>query len=152
MAISITVNGRRHAVQAAPDTPLLYVLRNELQLNGPKYGCGVSQCGACTVHVAGRAVRSCSTPVSAVKGPVTTIEGLGSPAAPHPLQSAFIEAQAAQCGYCINGMIMTAAAFLASNPKPSESEIRKALDGNLCRCGTHLRILAAVRTAAGVKT
>ena len=151
MAISITVNGRRHAVQAAPDTPLLYVLRNELQLNGPKYGCGLAQCGACAVHVAGRAVRSCSTPVSAVTGPVTTIEGLGSPAAPHPLQSAFIEAQAAQCGYCINGMIMTAAAFLSEKKNFSEKELRKALDGNLCRCGTHLRILAAVRTAAGVK-
>ena len=152
MAVSVTVNGKRHAVQAAPDTPLLYVLRNELQLNGPKFGCGLAQCGACTVHIAGRAVRSCSIPVSAVKGPVTTIEGLGSPAKPHPLQSAFIEAQAAQCGYCINGMIMTAAGFLASNPKPSENDIRKALDGNLCRCGTHMRILAAVRKAAGVKS
>ena len=152
MAVSVTVNGKRHAVQAAPDTPLLYVLRNELQLNGPKFGCGLAQCGACTVHIAGRAVRSCSIPVSAVKGPVTTIEGLGSPARPHPLQSAFIEAQAAQCGYCINGMIMTAAAFLASNPKPSENEMRKALDGNLCRCGTHMRILTAVRKAAGVKS
>lgn len=146
---TITVNGKRHAVQAAPDTPLLYVLRNELQLNGPKYGCGLAQCGACTVHIDGRAVRSCVTPVSAVRGSVTTIEGLGTPRNPHPLQKAFIEAQAAQCGYCINGMIMTAAAFLKENPKPSEAEVRKALDGNLCRCGTHMRILAAVKKAAG---
>jgi len=146
---TITVNGRRHTVQATPDTPLLYVLRNEVQLNGPKYGCGLSQCGACTVHVDGRAVRSCVTPVSAVRGAVTTIEGLGTPDKPHPLQTAFIEAQAAQCGYCVNGMIMTAAAFLKQTPRPSEREIRQALDGNLCRCGTHLRIVAAVKKAAG---
>jgi nicotinate dehydrogenase subunit A len=146
---TITVNGRRHTVQATPDTPLLYVLRNEVQLNGPKYGCGLSQCGACTVHVDGRPVRSCVTPVSAVRGAVTTIEGLGTPDKPHPLQTAFIEAQAAQCGYCVNGMIMTAAAFLKQTPRPSEREIRQALDGNLCRCGTHLRIVAAVKKAAG---
>lgn len=150
MAKTITVNGKRHAVRAAGDTPLLYVLRNELELNGPKFGCGLAQCGACTVHIGGQAVRACTLPVSAVKGPITTIEGLGSPEAPHPLQRAFIEEQAAQCGYCINGIIMSAAAFLAKNPRPTEAALRQALDGNLCRCGTHMRILRAVRKAAGV--
>jgi nicotinate dehydrogenase subunit A len=145
---TITVNGKPHRVQATPDTPLLYVLRNEVQLNGPKYGCGVAQCGACTVHIAGRPVRSCVTPVSSVRGPVMTVEGLGTAEKPHPLQSAFVEEQAAQCGYCISGMIMTASAFLKANPKPSEAEIRKALDGNLCRCGTHMRIIAAVKKVA----
>lgn len=144
----ITVNGRRHVVQASPDTPLLYVLRNELELNGPKFGCGLGQCGACTVHVGGQAVRSCSMPVSAVAAPVTTIEGLGTPEKPHPLQSAFVAEQAAQCGYCASGMVMTAAAFLRENPRPSEAQIRTALDGNLCRCGTHMRIIQAVRKAA----
>jgi nicotinate dehydrogenase subunit A len=146
---TITVNGRQHQVAAAPDTPLLYVLRNELELNGPKFGCGLAQCGACTVHIDGKPARSCSVPVSAVKGKVTTIEGLGTPEKPHPLQAAFIAEQAAQCGYCTNGMIMTASAFLAQNPRPSEQQIRAALDGNLCRCGTHMRILRAVRRAAG---
>jgi nicotinate dehydrogenase subunit A len=146
---TITVNGRQHEVAAAPDTPLLYVLRNELELNGPKFGCGLAQCGACTVHIDGKPARSCSVPVSAVKGKVTTIEGLGTPEKPHPLQTAFVAEQAAQCGYCINGMIMTASAFLAQNPKPSEQQVRAALDGNLCRCGTHMRILRAVRRAAG---
>jgi len=146
---TITVNGKQHEVAAASDTPLLYVLRNELELNGPKFGCGLAQCGACTVHIDGKPARSCSVPVSAVKGKVTTIEGLGTPEKPHPLQGAFIAEQAAQCGYCINGMIMTASAFLAQNPKPSEQQIRAALDGNLCRCGTHMRILKAVRRAAG---
>ena len=145
---TITVNGKAHEVAAAPDTPLLYVLRNELQLNGPKFGCGLAQCGACTVHIDGKPARSCSVPVSAVKGKVTTIEGLGTPEKPHPLQQAFVAEQAAQCGYCINGMIMTAAAFLAQNPRPSDAQIRSALDGNLCRCGTHMRILSAVRRAA----
>jgi len=145
---TINVNGKAHEVAAAPDTPLLYVLRNELELNGPKFGCGLGQCGACTVHIDGKPARSCSVPVSAVKGKVTTVEGLGTPEKPHPLQAAFIAEQAAQCGYCINGMIMTAAAFLAQNPKPSEAQIRAALDGNLCRCGTHMRILRAVRRAA----
>jgi nicotinate dehydrogenase subunit A len=145
---TITVNGGQHEVQAAPDTPLLYVLRNELELNGPKFGCGLAQCGACTVHIDGKPARSCSVPVSAVKGKVTTVEGLGTPEKPHPLQQAFVAEQAAQCGYCANGMIMTAAAFLAQNPKPTEQQIRTALDGNLCRCGTHMRILRAVRRAA----
>jgi nicotinate dehydrogenase subunit A len=145
---TITVNGKPHTVQATPDTPLLYVLRNEVELNGPKYGCGLAQCGACTVHVNGRPVRSCVTPVSTVRGAVTTVEGLGTPEKPHALQKAFIEEQAAQCGYCINGMLMTASAFLKSNPKPTEAEIRKALDGNLCRCGTHMRIIAAVKKVA----
>jgi len=145
---TITVNGKQHEVAAAPDTPLLYVLRNELELNGPKFGCGLAQCGACTVHIDGKPARSCSVAVSAVKGRVTTIEGLGTPEKPHPLQQAFVVEQAAQCGYCINGMIMTASAFLAQNPKPSEAQIRAALDGNLCRCGTHMRILRAVRRAA----
>ena len=146
---TINVNGRPHTVKAAPDTPLLYVLRNELELNGPKFGCGLAQCGACTVHIDGRPMRSCSVPVSTVKGKVVTIEGLGTPEKPHPVQKAFVEEQAAQCGYCINGMVMTAAAFLAKNPKPSDADIRKAMDGNLCRCGTHMRILRAVKRAAG---
>jgi nicotinate dehydrogenase subunit A len=145
---TITVNGKEHLVEALPDTPLLYVLRNELELNGPKFGCGLAQCGACTVHIDGKPARSCSVPVAAVKGKVTTIEGLGTAGKPHPLQAAFIAEQAAQCGYCTNGMIMTASAFLAQNPKPSEAQIRAALDGNLCRCGTHMRILRAVRRAA----
>ena len=145
---TITVNGRRHEVAASPDTPLLYVLRNDLELNGPKFGCGLAQCGACTVHIDGKPARSCSVPVSAVKGKVTTVEGLGTPEKPHPLQAAFVAEQAAQCGYCINGMIMTASSFLAQNPKPSDAQIRAALDGNLCRCGTHMRILRAVRRAA----
>jgi nicotinate dehydrogenase subunit A len=146
---TITVNGKQHQVAAAPDTPLLYVLRNELELNGPKFGCGLAQCGACTVHIDGKPARSCSVPVSAIKGKVTTIEGLGTPEKPHPLQQAFVAEQAAQCGYCTNGMIMTASAFLAQNPRPSEQQVRAALDGNLCRCGTHMRILRAVRRAAG---
>jgi nicotinate dehydrogenase subunit A len=149
MSITITVNGRWHTVDAADDTPLLYVLRNELELNGPKFGCGLGQCGACTVHIGDVAVRSCSVPVSAVNGPVTTIEGLGTADKPHPLQAAFVAEQAAQCGYCANGMVMTSAALLKRNPKPTEGEIRSALDGNLCRCGTHMRILRAVRKAAG---
>ncbi len=148
MAITITVNGRRHTVAAADDTPLLYVLRNELELNGPKFGCGLGQCGACTVHLGDVAVRSCSIPVSAVNAPVTTIEGLGTAEKPHPVQAAFVAEQAVQCGYCVNGMVMSSAALLKKNAKPSEAEIRSALDGNLCRCGTHMRILRAVRKAA----
>lgn len=147
--MSIIVNGKAHKVAASDDTPLLYVLRNELELNGPKFGCGLGQCGACTVHLGDVAVRSCAIPVSAVNAPVTTIEGLGTPEKPHPVQTAFVSEQAAQCGYCINGMVMTASALLKQSPKPSEAEIRAALDGNLCRCGTHMRILRAVRKAAG---
>ncbi len=145
----ITVNGKLHSVAAAGDTPLLQVLRNELALNGPKFGCGLGQCGACTVHVGGVATRACVLPVSAVNAPVTTVEGLGTAEQPHPVQAAFIVEQAAQCGYCINGMVMTAAALLKDKPRPTDAEIRSALDGNLCRCGTHLRILRAVHRAAG---
>jgi nicotinate dehydrogenase subunit A len=149
MATSITVNGKTHSVEAATDTPLLYVLRNDLELNGAKYGCGFAQCGACTVVIEGKPVRSCVTPVSAVAGkPITTIEGLGSNGAPHPLQKAFIEEQAAQCGYCANGMIMTAKTFLDKNPRPTEAQIKKALGANYCRCGTHNRIVRAVQRAA----
>jgi nicotinate dehydrogenase subunit A len=152
MAITITVNGKRHTVAAPDDTPLLYVLRNELTLTGPKFGCGLGQCGACTVHVGDVAVRSCVLPVSAVRAPVTTIEGLGTPVKPHAVQAAFIAEQAGQCGYCIPGMVMSASALLKQRPKPSDSEIRAALDGNLCRCGSHMRILRAVRRAAGGPT
>jgi nicotinate dehydrogenase subunit A len=148
VAGTIAVNGKPHEVAAAPDTPLLYVLRNELALYGPKYGCGLAQCGACTVHIDGKPVRSCSVLVGSVNAPVTTIEGLGTSARPHPLQAAFIAEQAAQCGYCINGMVMTAAALLRETPRPTEAQIRTALDGNLCRCGSHMRILRAVRRAA----
>ncbi len=147
---TITVNGRSHTVQSPPDTPLLWVLMNELGLTGPKYGCGMAQCGACTVHLGGQAVRSCSVPISAVTAAVTTIEGLGTADKPHPVQKAFIEAQAAQCGYCTCGMIMSAAALLAANPRPNDNQIREALDGNLCRCSAHMRIVAAVRKAAEV--
>lgn len=147
---TLTVNGKRHEVKAASDTPLLYVLRNELELNGPKFGCGLAQCGACTVHMGGTPIRSCVTPISAVSAPITTVEGLGTTDRPHPLQTAFVTEQAAQCGYCINGMLMTSAALLKVKPKPSDAEIRAALDGNLCRCGTHMRILRAVKKAAEV--
>ncbi|HEY7908430.1 MAG TPA: (2Fe-2S)-binding protein [Thermomicrobiales bacterium] len=148
--LTITVNGAQHAVAAVPDTPLLYVLRNELQLHGPKFGCGLEQCGACTVQVNGRAVRSCQMPVSQVaNAPVTTLEGLGTAEKTHPLQEAFITEQAAQCGYCISGMIMTGAALLAQNPHPTDAQARTALARNLCRCGTHLRILRAIARAAG---
>src|SRR6478735_6277007 len=151
MAIkSLTVNGKRVPITYNdPQMPLLYVLRNELGLHGPLFGCGLGQCGACTVHVDGKALRSCSVPVSFAKGrKVVTLEGLGTPARPHPLQTAFVEEQAVQCGYCINGMIMQAAALLKSNRNPSEDEIRQALAANLCRCGTHLRIVRAVKRAA----
>ena len=148
--LRITVNGKQHRVDASGDTPLLYVLRNEFQLNGPRFGCGLSQCGACTVHLNGDAVRSCVTPVSAaVGGAVTTLEGLGTVEKPHPLQQAFIEEQAVQCGYCINGMIMQAKAMLDHNPHPTEEQIRQELAGNLCRCGTHVRIVRAIQRAAG---
>jgi nicotinate dehydrogenase subunit A len=148
--LTITVNGQQHQVAATPDTPLLYVLRDELNLNGPKFGCGLSQCGSCTVHLNGKAIRSCVTPVSeAANAKVTTLEGLGGTDGHlSVIQQAFIEEQAAQCGYCINGMMMTSAAFLQENPHPSDTEIRQALAANLCRCGTHLRIIRAVKRAA----
>lgn len=149
MKISLRVNGRPQTVDVAPDTPLLYVLRNDLQLHGPKFGCGLGQCGACTVIMEGRAVRSCLTKVSAAEGKeVVTLEGLGTLDHPHPIQQAFIEEQATQCGYCANGFIMSAKAFLDRNPNPSEQQIREALAGNLCRCGAHLEIIRAVQRAA----
>ena len=145
----LIVNGAPRDIDAAPDTPLLYVLRNELGLTGAKFGCGVGQCGACMVHIDGAAVRSCTTPLSAAtRGPITTIEGLGSPEKPHPVQQAFIDEQAAQCGYCINGMIMNAAALVARSKQPTRTQIRSTLNGNLCRCGTHMRIVRAVERAA----
>ena len=149
-ATRLRVNGREHEVTADPKTPLLYVLRNDLKLKGTRFGCGVGQCGACTVHVDGRAMRSCVTPLSSLtdKQKVVTLEGLGTPEKPHPVQKAFIEAQAAQCGYCINGMVMESAAFLAKTKNPSEADIKKALANNLCRCGTHVRIVEAVKRAA----
>jgi len=143
------VNGVARSVPADPDTPLLYVLRNDFELNGAKFGCGLAQCGACTVLVDGRATRSCVTPIDSVSNSeITTIEGLGTIEKPHPLQRAFMEEQAAQCGYCINGMIMTAKEILDHNPKPTEQEVREALATNLCRCGTHGRIIRAVLKAA----
>jgi aerobic-type carbon monoxide dehydrogenase small subunit (CoxS/CutS family) len=146
--IRITVNGHVHEIAATPDTPLLYVLRNDLGLNAAKYGCGLGKCGACTVHLDGEAVHSCEVAVGDVgERTVTTLEGLGSPDALHPLQQAFLDEQAAQCGYCIPGIIMTAAALLESTPQPSDTEVRTALDGKLCRCGSHPRILRAIRQA-----
>jgi nicotinate dehydrogenase subunit A len=149
MAISLKVNGASHSVPAEPDTPLLYVLRNDLALNGAKFGCGLSQCGACTVLVDGQPVRSCVTPIGTLgSSEITTIEGLGTVQKPHPLQQAFIDEQAAQCGYCINGMLMTAKGLLDRNPHPTETEVRQGLALNLCRCGTHNRIVRAVLRAA----
>ena len=147
-SFTLRVNGASTTVQVEPDTPLLYVLRNDLELNGPKFGCGLAQCGACTVLIDGKAVRSCVTPVSAVRGAVETIEGLGSEEKLHPIQKAFIEEQACQCGYCGNGMVMSAKALLATNPRPTNEEIRKALNGHLCRCASHNRIVRAVQKAA----
>jgi nicotinate dehydrogenase subunit A len=147
--IAFTVNGYDRALDAEDETPLLYVLRNDLHLNGPKFGCGAAQCGACTVIMNGRAVRSCVTPMAAaVNARITTLEGLGTAEDPHPIQQAFIDEQAAQCGYCANGMIMTAKALLDRQPDPTEPQIRAALAGNLCRCGTHIEILAAIMRAA----
>lgn len=148
---TIIVNGTRHEITAAPETPLLYVLRNDLGLTGPKFGCGLGQCGACMVHIDGTAVRSCTTPLSAAaRGPITTIEGLGSLEKPHPVQQAFIDEQAAQCGYCINGIVMATAALIARNKQPTRTQIRSSLNGNLCRCGTHMRIMRAVERAAAL--
>jgi nicotinate dehydrogenase subunit A len=149
MAINIKVNGATHSVPAEPDTPLLYVLRNDLGLNGAKFGCGLAQCGACTVLVDGKPVRSCVTPIDTLgQSEITTVEGLGTLEHPHPLQAAFIAEQAAQCGYCIAGMIMAAKALLDRNPQPSPAEVRQGLAENLCRCGTHNRIVRAVLRAA----
>jgi nicotinate dehydrogenase subunit A len=145
MSISLKVNGRTHEVPADSDTPLLYVLRNDLSLAGAKFGCGLSQCGACTVLVDGKAVRSCVTAIGTLgTSEITTIEGLGTIEKPHPLQKAFIDEQAAQCGYCLNGMIMKAKELLDHTPQPTDPEVREALAGHLCRCGTHNRIVAAV--------
>jgi nicotinate dehydrogenase subunit A len=149
MAVNIKVNGLMHSVPAAPDTPLLYVLRNDLGLNGAKFGCGLAQCGACTVLVDGKPARSCVTPIDTLgQSEITTLEGLGTLEHPHPLQAAFMAEQAAQCGYCIAGVIMAAKALLDRNPQPSEADVRQGLAENLCRCGTHNRIVRAVMRAA----
>jgi nicotinate dehydrogenase subunit A len=147
-SIDLIVNGRHHTVQAAPQTPLLYVLRNELGLSGPHFGCGEEKCGACMVLLGSQATQSCKLPVSEVGGArITTLEGLVEDGELHPVQRAFLDTQAAQCGYCLNGMIMATAALLWKTPHPSEGQIRSALDGNLCRCGSHPRIMRAVRRA-----
>jgi len=150
--ISLNVNGKQRVVETDPTTPLLYVLRDDLGLQGPRFGCGLSQCGACTVIMDGTAVRSCGLPVSRAQNrSITTLEGLGSVAQPHPLQKAFIEEQAAQCGYCMNGMIMNAKVLLDKNPNPTVAQIKQALDATLCRCGSHLRVIRAIRRAASQK-
>ena len=147
--VTLNVNGQQHTVDVDPDMPLLYALRDDLGLNNPRFGCGLAQCGACTVHLDGQPVRSCITPVADAEGHrVTTLAGLGTPAKPHPLQTAYVEEQVPQCGYCINGWIMTAAAFLRDKKKPTEAEIKEALSGLKCRCGTHVSILKAVKRAA----
>jgi nicotinate dehydrogenase subunit A len=149
MTISLKVNGATRSVDAEPDTPLLYVLRNDLELNGAKFGCGLAQCGACAVLINGAAVRSCVMPIAHLgENEITTLEGLGTLDKLHPLQKAFIDEQAAQCGYCANGMIIAAADLLKRNPQPDEADVRTALSGNLCRCGTHNRIVRAVLRAA----
>jgi nicotinate dehydrogenase subunit A len=143
-----TVDGKQVAVTAEPEMPLLYALRGDLGMNNPHFGCGLAQCGACTVHLAGEPVRACVMPVSAANGKaVTTIKGLGTPDKPHPLQAAYVEEQVPQCGYCVNGWIMTAAAYLKKNPKSSEAELREALSGLKCRCGTHVSIMRAIKRA-----
>ncbi len=148
-AMSLKVNGRTHTVDVDPATPLLYVLSDDLELRGPKFGCGLGQCGACTVILKGAAVRSCVTPVKAALGSeITTLEGLGTPGKPHPIQQAFIDEQAAQCGFCVNGVILTAKAFLDKHPKASEEEIQQALSGVLCRCFTHVRMYQAIQKYA----
>lgn len=145
-SISLKVNGRDHAVDVDPETPLLYVLGDELQLRGPKFGCGLAQCGVCTVIIQGRAVRSCVMPVSSVKGrEITTLEGIGTPEKPHAIQQAFIDEGAAQCGFCLSGVILTAKALLDENPKASDEQIRQALSNVLCRCFTHTRMIRAVK-------
>ena len=148
-AITLKVNGKTHTVDVDPTTPLLYVLSDDLQLNGPKFGCGLGQCGACTALVNGRAVRTCVTPVSTVAGAtVTTLEGLGTPEKPHAIQKAFIEEQAAQCGFCLSGVVLTAKAFIDQNPKPSDAQIQQAMSGVLCRCFTHTRMVKAIKRYA----
>ena len=150
--ISLRVNNQSRVVDTDPTTPLLYVLRDDLELHGPRFGCGLGQCGACTVIIDGSAVRSCSIPVnSAQNRSITTLEGLGTLEHPHVLQTAFIEEQAAQCGYCMNGMIMTAKVLLDKTPNPTEDQIKQALNGNLCRCGSHVRVIRAIKRAATVK-
>ncbi|HEY4579573.1 MAG TPA: (2Fe-2S)-binding protein [Candidatus Acidoferrales bacterium] len=145
---NLKVDGRAHTVDVDPATPLLYVLSDDLELNGPKFGCGLGQCGACTVIVNGQAIRSCITPVSAVAAnEITTLEGIGTIEKPHPLQAAFIEEQAAQCGFCLNGVILTAKAFLDKNPRANEAQIQQAMSGVLCRCFTHVRMLRAINRA-----
>jgi nicotinate dehydrogenase subunit A len=151
-SITLNVNGKATTLNVSdPDMPLLYALRNDLGLHGPRFGCGLGQCGACTVHIDGEATRSCITPISSVgAGQIVTLEGLGHDGKLHPVQQAFIDEQAVQCGYCINGMIMQSAAFLAKNKKPSQQQIAEELANNLCRCGTHVRILRAVKRASEV--
>jgi len=152
-AIRLTVNGRARTVDVDPATPLLYVLSDDLELRGPKFGCGLGQCGACTVIARGRAIRSCVTPVSSIEGAeITTLEGLGTPEKPHPIQQAFIDEQAAQCGFCLNGVILTAKALLDQNPRAGDAEIQQALSGVLCRCFTHTRMLKAIRKYAQERT
>jgi nicotinate dehydrogenase subunit A len=150
--ISLKINGQSHAIDVEPDCPLLYVLRDNLALNNPRFGCGLGQCGACTVLVDNRAVRSCMLPVSAVAGKeIVTLEGLGAEGEPHPVQAAFIAEQAFQCGYCLNGWVLTAKALLDKNPHPTDEEMRTAFEPLVCRCGSHVRIFAAVRRAAEMK-
>jgi aerobic-type carbon monoxide dehydrogenase small subunit (CoxS/CutS family) len=147
-AVKFVVDGKPVSVEADPEMPLLYALRNELGLNNPRFGCGLAQCGACTVHLDGEPLRSCVAPLSAVEGKtVTTIKGLGTPAKPHPVQKAYVDEQVPQCGYCTNGWIMTAAALLKNNPKATDAQIRDALTGLKCRCGTHVSILRAIKLA-----
>jgi len=151
--LTLRVNGRSHEVDVDPATPLLYVLSDDLQLRGPKFGCGLGQCGACTVIVNGQATKSCVTPVSSVgRNEITTLEGLGTPGSPHPLQQAFIDEQAAQCGFCLSGVILTAKAFLDGNPRATDEQIRQALSGVLCRCFVNVRMLKAIRRYAGERT
>jgi nicotinate dehydrogenase subunit A len=148
-SITLNVNGTTHTIDADPDMPLLYALRNDLGLNNPHFGCGLAQCGACTVHLNGQPIRSCVTPLSAVgNDKVVTMAGLGTPEKPHPIQAAYVEEQVPQCGYCINGWVMTAAALLNNTPKPSDAQIKDALTGLKCRCGTHLGIMRAVKRAS----